>query len=163
MSRRDLDKLTTSVKDHQTKVQETFYAFSVREQIASLELEIMQDVHDLTRWLRAGERYDHEQWKQWENIHSHWREKLDEWLNLSTWYAMAVIQRVNTIDDAKYATPLTIPEENFPNAEAVRRFKKFLIIQTQWEDIISEVKSGLNLVAFSGLSPLDVRHGRPAG
>jgi len=160
---RDIEKLTETVKDHRQRAHEAFHALSVLATMPLLESEIAQNASDLTDRLCSGEVYDTQKWQQWENVHSHWRRKLDEWLALGTWYAVAVKERVNSIDEDKYRMPLTIPESSFPNAEAVRCFKKFLIIHVQWEDVVAEVKKGLHQVAYVGLSPLEVRLGRPAG
>lgn len=160
---RDIEKIAGTVKDHRQRAQEAFHALSVLATMPLLESDIAQNVSDLTDRLSRGKVYDTQNWQQWENVHSHWRGKLDEWLALGAWYAVAVKERVNSIDDDKYRLSLAIPEASFPDAEAVRRFKKFVITQAQWEDIREEVKKGLRQVAYVGLSPLEVRRGRPAG
>lgn len=160
---RDIEKLTGAVKDHRQRAQEAFQALNALATMPLLESEIAQNVSYLTDRLRGGEAYDMQKWQQWENVHSHWRGKLDEWLALGTWYAVAVKERALTVDEDKYGIPLIIPEAFFPNAEAVRRFKKFRIIHEQWEQIIPEVRSGLTQVAFIGLTSLEVRRGRQAG
>jgi hypothetical protein len=45
-------------------------------------------------------------------------------------------------------------------AEAVRLYKRFCIIQNQWEAVQVELDNNLVLVAFNGMTELDVRHGQ---
>lgn len=158
-----IEELFIKVANRHERVQASFHALEVREQLPVIEAEIMQHADRLIERLRSGEAYNRKKWDEWELIHADWRQKLDEWFEIGTWYGLAVKERVNTFDDKKYATPLVIPDISFPDAEAVRRFKKFLIIYDQWQEIVPEVKRGVDQVAFAGLTEREVRNGRPPG
>lgn len=159
----DLQRLDKKVASKDERVLGSFYALGVRERLASLEVDIRRDAADLYDRLRGGETYDLQQWQQWENVHNHWEEALKTWLDNARWYAEKVVGGTLTVDDAKYRLEWTVRDDQFPNAEAVRQFKKFRIIHTQWLEILPKVEQGLLKVAFSGMSELDVRNGNAAG
>lgn len=149
-------------QEEKERRQGAFAALRNRERLGSLGQIIRQDAVDLYDRLKGGEVYDDHKWQQWENVHGHWLKTLNEWLDQGTWYALAVKERTLTVDDAKYDLDWSIPDSQFPNAGAVRRFRKFRIIQQQWETVVPGVESGIELVAFVGMTELEVRHGRPA-
>ncbi|MES2174749.1 MAG: hypothetical protein V4523_12480 [Pseudomonadota bacterium] len=160
---RDLQQLDQQVASKDEKVMHSLYAIGARERLARLESEIEQDAADLYDRLQAGEVYDAGKWQQWENVHSHWNGQLEEWLATATWYAIAVKERTLTVDEALYRAPWSMTESQFPDAEAVRQFRKHRIILANWREVVPDVRRGVDLVAFSGQSEQDVRHGRPAG
>lgn len=160
---RDVGKTSELVKDHRERTLEALYAIGARERLNGLEAAINQDASDLYDRLKGGEHYDAQKWLQWENILAHWEASLTEWLGTATWYALAVKERTLTVDEALYGQGWTISEAQFPNAEAVRRFKKFRIIYRNWLEVLPQVRTGMDAVAFTGLSPMEARSGRPAG
>lgn len=160
---RDLQKLDQKVASKDEKVMHSLYAIGARERLARLESEIEQYAADLYDRLQAGEVYNAEKWQQWENLHGHWSGQLEEWLAMATWYAIAVKERTLTVDEALYRAPWSMTESQFPDAEAVRQFRKHRIILANWREVVPDVRRGVDLVAFSGQSEQDVRHGRPAG
>jgi hypothetical protein len=161
--RQDLEKWVAVQRDDSLKTREALHTIVLRERLAQLEAEIRQDASDLYDRLKGGEVYDEQKWRQWENVHGHWETKLNDWLGGATWYGLAVQQRTLTVDDEKYGAQWSVADTQFPNAEAVRRFKKFRIVQQQWESIVPEVRSGMEQVAFLGMTQLEVRHGQVAG
>ncbi|UVO50272.1 hypothetical protein M0208_06955 [Sphingomonas sp. SUN019] len=162
-NRKDLDRIERLQKDERERRLGSFHAIGTRERLTDLETAIVQDAADLYDQLKTGEIYDDSKWQQWENIHAHWKSVLDEWLNSATWYGLAVKERTLFVDDEKYGLDWSVSETQFPSAEAVRRFKKFRIIHAQWESVVPSVKSGLQSVAYNGLTDLEARSGRPAG
>lgn len=160
---RDIEKLREIQKDHHDRALGAFFTIGARERMAILAAEITQDASDLYDRLKAGEVYDQLKWQQWENVHAHWHAKLLEWLETGRWFAQSVKGRTLTVDDAKYGLDWSISDRQFPDAEAVRRFKKFRIIQLQWESVVPDVNTGMEQVAFSGLTELEVRRGQQAG
>lgn len=163
LANRDIEKLTNIQNDHRARAQASFAAINLREKLAGLQATIEMDASDLYDALSRGEEYDQARWQRWESVHGHWFSTLNEWLDIATWYAIAVKERTLTVDDEKYSAGWTISDSQFPDAEAVRRFKKFRIIQQQWEAVVPSVKAGLEQVAFVGLTESEVRSGRPAG
>ncbi len=163
IANRDIERLANVQEDHRERAQSAFSAIRAREQLAELQALIEQDAADLYNPLKMGELYDEARWDRWESVHSHWQVAIETWLDTARWYAIAVKERTLTVDDKKYSYGWTIADTQFPNAEAVRRFKKFRIIQQQWEAVIPSVKAGLEQVAFVGLTEAEARSGRPAG
>lgn len=165
----DIKKLEGKLEKLHERTSLSFIALQHRERLSTLEAEIRQDAADLYDRLKAGEVYDDQAWQQWENVHSHWSRALDEWLESATWYAMKVKERTMTVPDAMYGRKWSVNDEQFPNSdtvtrsEAVRRFKKFRIIHTQWEEVVPSVRDGLKAVAFVGLTDREARRGEPAG
>ena len=160
---RDINNLNAVVQDHRKRATEAFSALRSIERLSTLSGLIKQDSADLYDRLRAGEIYDQDKWHQWENVHSHWNDMLSQWLDIATWYGLAIKERTLLVDEAKYGAAWTIEDNQFPGSEPARRFKKFRIIHTQWEAVLPDVQKGVELVAFSGMTELEVRNGRPAG
>jgi hypothetical protein len=160
---REVEKLQEIQTQQHERTLNALYAVGARERLAALEASMEQDAADLYDRLKAGEKYDEEKWGRWENVHSHWAGSLQTWLETAQWYAMAVKERTQTIDEKLYKDGWSIDEKLFPNAEAVRLFKKHRIIRKNWLDVVPHVKSGIDNVAFAGMSEKDVRSGRPPG
>lgn len=158
-----IENLYNTVEDHRDKVLHSLHAIGAISRLADTEAQIRSDAAELYDRLRAGEKYDTLKWRQWENVHDHWMQCLTTWLDNGTWYAVAVKGRTLTVNDAKYGQDWTVSDDQFPNAEAVRVFKKFRIIHTQWEEVVPDVKDGMEKVAFVGMTEEEARHGRPAG
>ena len=161
--RRDLEKLEAVQRDDRERRLGSFAALAAMQRLTRLSEQIKLDAASLYDRLKSGEIYDQTRWDQWENVHGHWAAVLGEWLDTATWYALAVKDRTLTVDDAKYGVSWSVSDAQFPNAEAVRRFKKFRIIQQQWEDVVPSVQAGMESVAFTGLTEAEARSGRPAG
>ncbi len=160
---RDLEKMEEVQRGERDRRLGSLYALGARERLANLQDQIEHDASSLYDGLKSGETYDQSRWEQWETTHSRWQTSLNEWLDTATWYALAVKERTLTVDENKYGLDWSVLENQFPNAEAVRRFRKFRIIHQQWEQVIPNVIGGLNGVAFNGLTDLEARSGRPAG
>lgn len=159
---RDLKALSQMHVEEKGRRQAAFAALCNRESLGGLRESIRKDASSLYDRLKSGEVYNNEKWQQWENVHGRWLKTINEWLDQATRYDLAVKERTLTIDDAKYELDWSIPDSQFPNAGAVRRFRKFRIIQQQWEAVVPGVEDGMKNVAFWGMTELDVRHGRPA-
>ena len=108
--------------------------------------------------LKAGEAYDEDAWQTWENLHYHWQGALADWINHGRFYAPKVDERITDLPESKFRGNWAVADNQFPNAEANRQFKRFRIIQTQWEEVAPEVASGIGMVAFSGLTEEEVRY-----
>lgn len=158
----DLKKLAAKTAKSDEKIMGSFFALQARERLATLESQIEEDAAKLYDSLKAGEVYSAEKWQQWEVIHKQWNERLNEWLAIGTWYAEEVKARTLTIDESLYAAKWSIAESQFPDAEAVRKFRKHRITLMNLREIIPQVRRGVDLVAFSGMSEVDVRNGRAA-
>lgn len=160
---RDVQKLEQKLKDRDSRVLGSFYALGARERLTELETEINQNADDLYDRLKAGEVYDLAKWQQWENVYNNWKQRLDEWIGTGKWYAAKVKERTLTIDEALYGADWSVAENQFPNAEAVRQFRKHRIVMANWLEVVPQVRSGMDAVAFSGQTESDVRNGEPAG
>lgn len=124
---------------------------------------IRRDAGYLYNRLKAGEKYDDAKWHQWENVRDHWEQTMQEWLSTATFFGRNIQARTLTVDDREYGREWDVSEAQFSNAEAVRRFKKFRIVQRQWEQIVQEVDGGLHQVAFNGKTQQEVRNGERPG
>ncbi|MES2046529.1 MAG: hypothetical protein V4475_21875 [Pseudomonadota bacterium] len=164
----DIQKLT-SVQQHDYKrVSASLNAIWIRERLSELAVSIELDAKDLSTALLAGESYDISRWNSWESVHGHWQRCIEEWVESGRWFAPRVKDRVLTVDDKHYRLKWNIREDQFSDSlpsgrsEAVRQFKKFQIIQTQWEAVRKDVEYGLVMVAFMGLSEEEARQERQA-
>jgi hypothetical protein len=142
---------------------EALHTIWLRKELADLEAVIRRDAGDCTDRLNGGEVYDDAKWNQWENVHHHWEQTLNEWLQRATFYGVDIVRRTMKVDDELYGRNWPIPDTQFPNAEAVRRFRKFRIIQEQWERIVPEIETGTHRVAYGGETQQEVRNGQRPG
>jgi hypothetical protein len=159
----DIMKLAKLQDDNRARASGSLRALGDREYLSRLKTEILQAVSDMYDRLRGGATYDAQAWGSWESCHAHWNGRLEDWLNRATFYAVGVKQRVLTVDDRDYGGQWATLDSQFPGSEEVRRFKKFRIIHRQWEIVVPDVESGMEFVAFTGITDLEVRHGRPPG
>lgn len=148
--RRGCAKLEEKVENNEKYVRESFYAIFARERMSELAREIESDADDLYLRLKSGENYTAQEWDQWVNVHHHWERTIKEWMDTARWYAKDVKNRVMNIDDREYDAQFGVLDSQFPNADAVRRFKRHRIIQSHWGDVRDDAKNGALKVAFHG-------------
>lgn len=154
-----VEKLTQLVERNANQSHASFAAVMARERLPKFGSEIIRLGDALYDRLKSGETYDETMWKQWENTYSAWLSAVNQWCEIGKWYAASLEDRVFQIDDEKYGLVWGVNDVQFPSAEAVRRFKKFRILYTQWEAMRSSVDQGTYQVAYTGLSERDVRRG----
>jgi hypothetical protein len=163
--RHDLDLAEEARKAEQEKVRESVYAIYNRELLAELAAKIERDASEMYDDLKRGETYDQERWLEWEKAHDRWESALSVWTQNGQWYAPAVAERTFTIDDRAYAQRWNVKDDQFPDtedlsrSEAVRRFKKFRIIHTQWQEVRKNVDNGVFQAAFVGLTTKELQRG----
>ena len=157
---RSADKLESGIKEQHDSFAESVYAIYARERINALATEIEYDAEQLYYRLNAGEKYDGANWQQWENVHSHWQKKLQEWIDASRWYAKNVQGRILTVEDREYDGSWTVKDAQFPTADSVRRFKRHRIIQSHWASVKSDVDGGVIRVAFHGGTEKEMHNGQ---
>lgn len=158
--KREFEGVAARIEDEKTRNRGSFYALQSREILADLQSEIEADAALLYDRLKAGERYDRVAWERWENVHGVWWRKLNAWLEHGKWYAEDLIKKVIEFPDSAYRDEWTVTEEQFPDAEAVRQFKRHRIIHSQWQESIEKVREGTSCVAFIGMSDTEVRRGK---
>jgi hypothetical protein len=162
-----LETLESEVKDLKTataKVPAALHAIYQREVITRIAGLIEMLASEMYDGFHNGETYDEQRWLGWEEAHGKWEAAVRGWIeNGGRWYAPAVDARVYLVDDEKYGQHWGVRDAQFPDterlsrSEAVRRFKKFRIIHTQWREVREEVDRGIVQVAFVGLTPEEVR------
>jgi hypothetical protein len=144
------------------RTSESLHSLWFREQIRDLSEGIRGDAAELSRRINEGTKHDVTSWEKWENVYEHWWSLLNQWWMIARFYLVAPSKALTAPD---HMFPQTqVNESLFPpegGAEAVRVYKKFRIIQGQWEAVQMELDQNLNLVAFSGLAQLEVRRGQP--
>ena len=158
-----IDKL----EEASDKVPAALHAIYMREILNKLADQIESDAANLYDPLHEGQNYDEARWLAWEKGYVRWESALKVWAHDGQWFAPDVEARTFTVDDALYSKKWTVKDSQFPDteamsrSEAVRRFKKFRILFTQWREVREEVDQGVIQVAFIGLSERDVRQRPP--
>lgn len=150
--------LEETIKRNDEHIRQSLYAILARERLNEMGARIEELANELCRRLTEGERYTSKDWDEWVNAHHNWERTLGTWIDLARWYAKDVQSRVLTIDDREYDETWNVVDEQFPNADAVRRFKRHRIIQSHWELVRDQVSQGVERVAFSGMTEKD-QHG----
>ena len=159
----EIKKIKDLVEQSKAQSLLSFHTLGLRDALAEIESEIIENADLLKDQFEWGIVYDAAKWDSWDSIHNHWEEKLKIWLDSARWYAERVTARTLSVDDATYALDWGVDDNQFPNSDAVRRFKKFRTIHKQWLEVVPSVKSGMWSVAYGGLSDTEVRNGNAAG
>jgi hypothetical protein len=159
---REAERVDALIKKLDEKVSRSFYALRTKEALDQIATDIEADADILYARFANGETYDAAAWDKWENVHYHWIGLIRTWIEHGKWYFGNLTTAVIEVPDHKYRGDWTVSDSQFPNAEAVRVFKKFRIIQTQWQEVRDKVRENLYYVAYHGMSDVEVRHGEPA-
>jgi hypothetical protein len=139
----------------------SIHAMWMREQIKALQQGIRKDAADLNHRVSERQQHDRASWDSWESVHAHWTSLTAQWWHIARFY-LANSRQVLQAPDHMYPTTQVDEALLTPGggAEAVRLYKRFCIIQNQWEAAQVELDNNLVLVAFNGMTELDVRHGQ---
>jgi hypothetical protein len=154
---RDIEKLGSVVEKNARRVAESFAALQIRDQIRNYEDAMLRTSHTLYDRLKAGDTYSDAEWKDWTGYLIFWEMNLSAWINAAQWYAPNVEKRILTIDEKLYAGPWTVRDDQIPTAEGTRQFRKFRLLERQWEAVREEVANGIAQVAFVGMSERDMQ------
>lgn len=170
----ELSEKIIEVKDIAIDVRGVFYAYreqalgsmsaiSIERELGIIERDVRKSASLLRDRLSAGEIYNLDAWAKWEILYQEWNHKLTLWLNIAYVYGDAIKKRVLSIDEDEYYENFLVKDSQFPNSNAVQKFKKFHITQTQWESLVLEVMNNVQAVAFRGLTASEVRNGSEPG
>jgi hypothetical protein len=157
LNAQDLEKLSAVVEANAKRVRESFAALQVMDQIEVHESAMIKTADVLYSRLSAGETYTKQEWNDWGGHLTFWEANLSSWISLARWYAPDVEKRVMTVNEGLYDLDWTVRDDQIPTAEGTRKFRKFRILLSQWEDVSKEVHTGLAQVAFVGLSEKDMQ------
>jgi len=159
---RIIEKVEGDLATQRDRIASSLHSIYLREKLAKLAVEIRKDAADLSHKVTEGQQHDAESWEKWQNVHGHWWSLMGQWWTAARFY-LANSRQVLLAPDNMY--PRIQLDENTlvpaGGAEAVRVYKKFRIIQDQWEAVQGQLEDNMCLVAFSGQTELDVRHGQP--
>jgi len=158
--RRACAGLEETVKTNETRLRESLHAVFARERLKHLATVIDRNAAELADRLEQGEHYTATEWDSWVNTHHRWESALKQWIDLGRWYAQAVRDKILTVADDEYSNDWVVRDEQFPNADAVWRFKKHRIIHAHWLSVRSDVHTGAELVAFSAQAERDLHRGQ---
>jgi len=150
-----------SLKAQTDRARESFAALQNREAMHKLAVRMEECAKELYDPLRRGEVYNDARWQTWERTFAGWEAMLSAWVQNARWYAYDVERRINDVDHSKFGGAWSVADDqfpaNYPRSLAVHHFKKFRIMHTQWEEVRKEAESGVDLVAYVGMSPTEVR------
>jgi hypothetical protein len=158
----EVERIEALTKKLDARVGLSFYALRTREALEQISADIETDAEILYARLADGETYDIEAWGKWENVHYHWLGLIRAWIEHGKWYYGDLTTAVLDVPDHKYSGENSVSDNQLPNAEAVRVFKKFRIIHAQWQAVKDKVRENLYYVAYHGMSDVEVRHGEQA-
>ncbi|HET9637915.1 MAG TPA: hypothetical protein VFP12_01780 [Allosphingosinicella sp.] len=150
-----------ALKGQTEQARESFAALQNRDAMHKVALRMEEWAKELYDPLRRGEVYDDERWQQWESTFGTWEAMLLVWIQNAQWYAYKVKDRINTVDHSKFGGDWTVSDDqfppNYPRSLAVHHFKKFRIMNMQWEEVRKEADKGVDLVAYVGMSPREMQ------
>lgn len=157
-----IDRLEGQIKKLDEKTARSLYAVRTKEALDQISTDIEEIAAGLYSPFASGDTCDQENWSKWEKTQERWLGLMRAWVEHGKWYFGDLTSAVMETPDHKYGGKWTVSDSQFPNAEAVRIFKKFRIIQTQWEGVKDKVTENLYYVAYYGMSDTEVRRGEPA-
>jgi hypothetical protein len=152
------EKLTTT----RDRTLHSLHAIYLRERLTQLAVDIRRDAADLSHKVTERQQHDAASWNSWQSVHSHWWSLMNQWWMVARFY-LANSKQVLLAPDDMYPK-IEVDESTLVpigGAEAVRVYKKFRIIQDQWEAVQDQLEDNVCMVAFSGMTELDVRHEQP--
>ena len=158
--RRACASVEEKVTENEKRLRESLHAVFARECLKRLAGVIDGAAAELGDRLEEGEHYTAMEWDSWVNAHHRWESALNQWIDVGRWYAQGVRDKILTVDDQEYSNDWVVRDEQFPNADAVWRFKKHRIIHAHWLSIRGEVHRGAELVAFSAQAERDLHRGQ---
>lgn len=159
-----LEKLSLKVEAQKNQSLLSFHAIDVRERLGRLEESMNRKSADLYDRLSEGDQYDAERWNSWESCHAAWESDLDKWIEWGRFFIGGDLrEQICNVAEHEYNAHWTVEESQFPDADAVRRFKRHRIIKRHWDETRNQVMTGLRQVAFHGLSERDVQYASQQG
>jgi hypothetical protein len=160
--RAEVQALEQKFDELRERTRGSIHALLMREQIAEISRGVREDASELSRHVSNGQEHDKQSWDRWQNVHSHWLGLLAQWWNGARFY-LPNSGRVLQAPDHLYSQTLVDESLLIPagGAEAVRVYKRFRIVQDQWEAVQEQLDHNMNLVAFHGMKEQDVRNGQP--
>ncbi len=136
------------------KIEMSIVAAGHREFMLSWASEIEIDAESLFLSGCKTPLTDKAAWAAWENRHSHWQGRIEDWLLLAQVYRLNVRNDVNRTPDALYETSRwKFSDSDFLDSNAVRKYKTFCMIQGNWDGLKDAVHNAARRVAFEGETP----------
>ncbi|MGI8610973.1 MAG: hypothetical protein ACR2KH_01660 [Sphingomicrobium sp.] len=155
-------KAETEQRDASNKALHSLHAIYLRERLIKLAADIRRDAADLSHKVTERQPHDAASWASWQSVHSHWESLISQWWMVARFY-LASSGHVVVAPDHMYSK-IELDESTLVpigGAEAVRVYKKFRIIQDQWEAVQDELEDNVCSVAFRGVSEVEARRGEP--
>lgn len=159
--RRGCAKLEETIKEDEATTRESINAVIVKPELAALADEIERSGDDLFLPLKNGETYDRERWGSWQSTHTLWEQTVNDWADKARWYGKNIRADIFHVDDKEYdQTAWGVEDAQFPDADAVRRYKRHRIIQGHWRAARNIVDKNVLAVAYGVLSEKECHGGK---
>jgi hypothetical protein len=157
----NFEKLTTSQREQYENLRSSLHSIYIREILAETSQDIERFAAELYDRLSGGETYTPEQWEDWDATHQLWESALSKWVYNGQWFVHGLQRHIYEIDERKYGLDSwTVKDNQVPDSEAMRRFKKHRIMHEQWRIARPVVERGVIDVAFTGLTMRDAQQRR---
>lgn len=153
-----IDKLERAIRTERNQRALSFHALRVIGALETLEQKMQFDEELLSGKLLSGEVYDSKAWDSWESVNHHWETNLRNWVSHGQWFAYDIENRVFGIHENDFGGTWTVEDNQFPTADAQRRFKRHRILRRRWEALRDEVVGGVNSVAYNGMTDKEVQN-----
>lgn len=142
--------LANRVDEEQRLTNERLHAIYMRKVLGLFEKEMIVLEADLMCPKTNGIDLDEEGWRSWLQHFAKWESLLDRWLDNSRWYVFDPKLRVRTIKDSKYDDDVGVKDSQFPDANAVQKFKRFIIWRRQWNLALDDLEKGIDSFVYIG-------------
>lgn len=149
------------IKSLHKEMRESVNALLVKDELSTLARELEQVGDELYLPLKEGETYDRQRWESWLSIQAHWERRLNEWVDKAKWYDQGVKIGVFTVRDAEYDEEnWGVQDSQFPNADAVRLYKRHRLLRAHWQNVRGRVDGNVKMVAHGAISEKECHNGQ---
>lgn len=150
------------IKAVHNEMRESVNAILVQDKLAALAAELVRIADELYLPLKDGETYDGERWGAWLRTEAYWEGVLDQWVDAARWYDQGVKINVLTVRDREYDEEKNwgVQDAQFPNADAVRQYKRHRLLRAHWEAVKDSVDRNVLMVAHGAISEKECHNGQ---
>lgn len=135
-----------------SELRRSFRALAHKEHLDNTGAEIVEKAQALSSPSQGSDELrDEASWDAWCENYEVWEGCLESYIEVASRY-LPKIKRVLSVEDTKYAHDWGIQDSQFPNSEAVRRYKRFRILYDQWRKARPYVTLKVRETIFEGVS-----------
>lgn len=157
-----IEQLAAQIEKEKNRRALSFYGFRTERTLDDLDSRLESGAEALYHRVQAGECLDQAEWAMWEDLFRRWRGDLKAWVTSAKWCAYNVERRTLHVAPEDFDGEWTIRDDQFPTADAQRKFKFQRLLLRNWNDVREDVRDGLQMMTYLGMGDKDVQRASAA-